>query len=325
MSVRRHNALAFAAFLIVAIGAHMLNLTPTRKEVSEAINWARYAVAPPVVPSSPVPSWSRVYVIVLENRDWDEIFGSSEAPYLNELAARGAIAINTWDVADGSQANYLAMTSGSTHFVTDNGTYDIDAPSIFDQLEEASRTWRVYAEQIPPGCFIGAEARGGRDGRGEYTRAHNPAISFDSIREAPERCANIQDFAAFDPLAADFSFIVPDSCHNTHDCPVSTGDRWLSEFVPQILDTPDFWRDSLLVITFDGGTDAGENQHRIAVTMVGAGVKAGTVSETRYEHYNVLRTLQSGLGLPCLARSCKTDTMADLFVGGIPASPAGTG
>lgn len=84
--------------------------------------------------------------------------------------------------------------------------------------------------------------------------------------------------------------------------------------MPPILDAPGFWNDSLLIITFDGGSDVGpDDGHRIAVTMVGAGVRAGTVSERRYDHYNVLRTVQEGMGLPCLERSCNADTMADLF------------
>ena len=305
-----------AVFVLIAtmVGAYLLDLTPSRAQTVEVVNWARYTFAPPVDQPQPVPRWARVYVIVLENRDYHEIIGADDAPFLNALAARGAVAINTWDVAGGSQPNYFAMTSGDTHFVTDNGTYDIEAPSLFDQLESASQTWRVFAEHVPPGCFTGASVPGG-EGRGEYVRAHNPAISFTSIRESPERCANIQDHRAFDPLAANFQLIVPDSCNNTHDCPVSTGDRWLSRFVPAILETPTFWDDSLLIITFDGGSDAGpDDGHRIAVTMVGAGVRAGTVSRTRYNHYNVLRTVQEGLGLPCLARSCKAGTMSDLFL-----------
>jgi acid phosphatase len=72
----------------------------------------------------------------------------------------------------------------------------------------------------------------------------------------------------------------------------------------------------LLVIAFDeGGSSQSADGHHIVTIVVGAGVSPGTVSQTVYNHYNVLRTIQEGLGLPCLARSCKADTMADLFVG----------
>jgi hypothetical protein len=293
---------------------YLMDFTPTRAEVGEVVSAVRSAVAPRIAQAQPVPDWERVYLIMLENRNPEEIIGAADAPYLNELAAEAAIATNVWAVAGASQPNYLALTSGSTHFVTTNDTHDIAARSIFDQLEEAGRTWRVYAENVPPGCFSGDEARGS-EGPGVYTRAHQPAISYDAIRRSPRRCANIQGMSAFDPTAASFELIIPDSCHNTHDCPVATGDAWLRGIVPRILSSPGFRKSGLLVITFDGGSDVGPNdQDRLATILVGAGVRAGAVTEAEYSHYNVLRTIQEGLGLPCLERSCIADTMADAFV-----------
>ncbi len=311
---RRSGFLVCTAIVAVSlVVAYLLDLTPNRRQLQDAIDTARYAVAP-LVAATPVPTWERVYLIMLENRDWDEMFRSPEAPYLDALSRDGAVAIQMWDVADASQPNYLALTSGEPHGITDNETYDIDAPSIFDQLEAAGRTWRVHAEELPSACFAGPRAGPGADGPGTYTRAHNPAISFDRIRRDPARCSNVQGLDAFDPLAADFTMIVPDSCHNTHDCSVSVGDAWLSTIVPRIVDAPGFDANGLLIITFDGGSDLGpDDQHRIATTLVGAGVRPGFVSQRRYDHYDVLRTIQTGLGLPCLARSCTTDTMAEMF------------
>jgi phosphatidylinositol-3-phosphatase len=310
----RRWPLAVIALAAIMGGAYLLGMTPSRAELSELVQSVRHSVAVPVEQAQPVPRWRHVTMIVLENRDYDEILGAEDAPYLGSLAAQGAVASNVWDIGGASQPNYFAMTSGSSHFVTNNDVHDLDAPSIFDQVEAAGGTWRVSAEQYPGDCFTGEAASGGRDGPGHYVRAHNPAISFTSISTDPARCASIQDHSAFEPRQANLEFVVPDSCHNTHDCPVPVGDAWLSEFVPRILDAPGFWDDGLLIITFDGGSDVGKDDgHRIAVTMVGAGVRAGTVSQTRYDHYNVLRTVQEGLGLPCLDRSCNADTMADLF------------
>lgn len=313
--VNRGPLIALALFVML-LAVHLMNLTPTRAEVHEVISAVRSAIAPRVDEAQPVPSWEHVYLIVLENRNPEEIIRSPDAPYLNELAAQGAVATNVWAVASASQPNYLALISGSTHFVTSNDTHDIDARSVFDQLEEAGLGWRVYAENVPPGCFTGTEAAGS-EGPGQYTRAHQPAISFTSISRSPRRCANIAGHAEFDPTAASFELIVPDSCHNTHDCPVATGDAWLAGFVPRILSSPGFREHGLLIITFDGGSDVGPNdQDRLATILVGAGVRAGTVTEARYDHYNTLRTIQEGLGLPCLERSCVADTMSDAFVPG---------
>lgn len=310
----RRLAVALAIILVGLGGAYALDLTPTLQEVDAAMAWVRFAATPSVGAPRPVPRWKHVYLVMFENRECHEIVGAPDAPFMNALATQGAVATNTYDVAEDSQPNYLALTSGDTHFVTNNHSRDVDAPSIFDQLEASSQSWRVFAEHVPPDCFKGATATGGRDGPGEYWRAHEPAISYTRISGSPERCANIQDFAAFDPTAATFEMIIPDLCNMTHDCPVATGDAWLSAFAPTILETPTFWQDSLLVVAFDeGGAVRPGDGHRIATILVGAGVRPGTVSEVRYDHYNVLRTIQKGLGLPCLARSCKADTMADLF------------
>lgn len=311
---RRARGLLIALTLPVILAlAWRMDLTPTRAEMGEVVSAVRSAVAPRIDQVRPVPSWSNVYLLMLENRNPEEIVGAADAPFINELIARGAVATNVWAVASASQPNYLALTSGSTHFVTSNDVVDIAAPSIFDQLDTAGLGWRVFAESVPPGCFTGAEAPG-TEGPGTYTRAHVPAISYTAISGSPQRCANIGPLGAFEPGVAAFEMIIPDSCHNTHSCPVAAGDAWLAGFVPRILESPGFAESGLLVITFDGGSDAGPNdQHRLATIMVGAGVRPGTVSDVRYDHYNTLRTLQEGLGVPCLDRSCEAQTMADLF------------
>ena len=37
------------------------------------------------------------------------------------------------------------------------------------------------------------------------------------------------------PSLPDFALISPDLCNDMHDCPVRTGDAWLSRVVPTIL------------------------------------------------------------------------------------------
>lgn len=87
----------------------------------------------------PVPSFSHVFVIVLENKAYDRIVGSADAPYINELIARYGLAAAYQAVAHPSQPNYLALVSGSTQGVVDNEPHDLAAPSLFDQLERAGR------------------------------------------------------------------------------------------------------------------------------------------------------------------------------------------
>ena len=264
-------------------------------------------------PAGTLPVFSRVWVVVLENQGYDAIVGSSHAPYLNDLIAEHGLAEDLHGVARPSQPNYLALFSGSTHGVTDNEPHDLDAPTLADQLEAAGRTWAVFAENVPPDCYRDATAEGGRDGPGEYARKHEPAISFRSIADDPARCARIRDFTAFRPDAADFALIVPNLCHDMHDCSVSDGDAFLAGFLPQILDSPDWRAGGLLVVTFDEGDPDGGPEDRVATIVVSPDVPAGTRSTERHSHYSVLRTVQAGWGLPCLAESCTATTLREFW------------
>ena len=113
-------------------------------------------------------------------------------------------------------------------------------------------------------------------------RKHNPAISFTAISGSPERCANIQPLHAFRPDAADFSWVVPNMCHDMHDCSVAEGDAWLASFVPQILASPDFapGGTGTLYITFDE-SDGPATDNEIVTAVLGPRVKAGTRARSR--------------------------------------------
>jgi hypothetical protein len=259
----------------------------------------------------PVPDFSHVYLLVLENKSYDQIVGSEDAPYLNELAARYGLAERYAAVASPSQPNYIALVSGSTHGITDNEPHDVTAPTLFDQLDGAGRTWRVFAENVPPGCYRDPFADDGRDGDGRYARKHEPAISFTGISGDPARCAGIVDLTSFDPGAADFELIVPNLCHDMHDCSIAEGDAWLRTFVPRILDSPEWQSGGVLVITFDEGDEA--DDYRVATIVAAPGVGPGLRSDTAHTHYSLLRTIQEAWGLDCLGESCEAGTLDEFF------------
>ena len=137
-------------------------------------------------------------MIVLENHDLASVVGSPSAPYLNSLADRYGLATEYLAVARPSQPNYIALFSGSTKGIADNEVHDLPGLNLADQIEAHGRTWRVFAENVPSGCFVGPTASGGPDGAGTYARKHEPAISFTDISSNPSRCANIRDLGAFD-------------------------------------------------------------------------------------------------------------------------------
>src|SRR5690349_12125009 len=53
------------------------------------------------------PAKSHTVVIVLENREFDEVIGAADAVYFNRLASRGALAVNYYATRHPSLPNYL--------------------------------------------------------------------------------------------------------------------------------------------------------------------------------------------------------------------------
>jgi phosphatidylinositol-3-phosphatase len=311
--LRRRNRIAgiVAAVMVLGIVAALASFG-ARTTAQASVAPTKLTPTPSGAPAA-VPHFSHVFTIVLENRSATNVLDSAQAPYLNQLVARYGVADAYQGVAHPSQPNYLALFSGSTQGVTDDASHDLVAPTIADQLEAAGRSWRIYAENVPTGCFTGLKADGGPDGNGTYARKHDPAISFTSISNSPTRCANIKPMTGFDPAAADYSFIVPNLCNDAHDCPLSTADDWLKNLVPRILESP-AWKDGgVLFITFDEADGQDRQANRVATLVIAPSIVPGTRSSVPHTHYSLLRTVQDGLGLDCLALTCQANTLGEFF------------
>ena len=60
-----------------------------------------------------VPRPDHVVIVIEENHSYSEIIGSSAAPYINSLAAQGALFTQSHATTHPSQPNYLHLFSGS--------------------------------------------------------------------------------------------------------------------------------------------------------------------------------------------------------------------
>jgi hypothetical protein len=238
----------------------------------------------------------RVMLVVLENADYD---AAREQPFLAKLAREGGLLRQSFAVARPSQPNYLALAGGSTYGVDSDAPVTLDVRHIGDLLDAKGYTWKVYAEGYPGGCFLGSRA-------GAYVRRHIPFLSFKNVQSDPERCQRIVDAAA---LTADvrhgtlptYAMYVPDVRHDGHDTGVSAADRWLSGAFGPLLDDPRFAANMLLIVTFDEGRGWQHGNH-IYTVLHGERVIPGSVSDDRYDHYSLLRTIEEVLGLGTLGQ-----------------------
>ena len=277
--------------------------TPTTATTTRAPALTSATATATFAPARAYP-FDRIFIIVFENNGADTALSN---PYFKSLAARGAYLSNYHGVGHPSQPNYFALLSGAT-FVSDDGNHNLPQTNLVDLLEGAGITWKAYQENYPGSCFSGASA--GAAAGGFYARKHNPFIAFDSVRNDPARCARI---VKADQLAADisadqlpaYSFYSPNLNNDGHDRPLSFAAQWFQSFIEPKLSDPHFMRGTLVVVTFDE-TDSdpgGANGNHIYTLLLGAGVKAGSVDASRYDHYSLLRTVEDNFALGTLKRA----------------------
>src|SRR5262245_23482335 len=59
-----------------------------------------------------VPAFRHVWLVALQNHSYEEIIGNDQAPFLNGLADRYALATRYFAVSDESLPNHFAMVAG---------------------------------------------------------------------------------------------------------------------------------------------------------------------------------------------------------------------
>jgi hypothetical protein len=274
------------------------------------------ATTTPAGSGAGIPAFDHVYLIVMENREYGSIVGNQDAPYIQSLIANFGLAANYDAIAHPSEPNYIALFAGSTLGVTTDGRYDLSGPNLADQLDAAGKSWHVYEQDYPGDCSAAASAAGGVDligPAGYYFRKHDPAISFTDISGQPARCAAITSLSGFDPGAANFELIVPNTYNDMHSSPTATGDAFLQAFVPLIAGSPAF-ANSVVLITWDEGTSSEGGGGRVATLVVSPLLSStGRQSSVAHNHYSLLRTIEDGFGLPCLSQACDANDLSEFF------------
>ncbi len=305
--LRRNQVVCAAASIVMLLGVTAAS-PPLASEPPASRPCGRQAHAP--------AQWDKVIWVVFENHSYGDVIGASgteaarQAPYLNALARSCGVATNYWGLAHPSLPNYLAMVSGSTWGVTSTCLPAVcarDATTIFSKVRRLGLGWRVYAESMPTNCR--------RTNAYPYVVRHNPAPYFRGLRgECAERdvpLGSVSHGRLADNLAnghlRSFSVVVPNNCHNTHDCSRRVGDQWLSELVPTIINSKYYRAGRVaLFITYDEGAGGGAGQDcrrhpdrscHVATVVVSPSTVPGTKSSHYANHYSLLKTTQRMLGI----------------------------
>ena len=241
----------------------------------------------PAVKAAAVPKPAHTVVVVMENHAYEQIIGDPAAPFINALARRGALFTRSYAITHPSEPNYLALFSGSTQGIADDGCpYRFTGPNLAADLLKAGKTFAGYAEDLPgPGSPVCTD--------GDYARKHVPWTDFSNVPGSvslPFTSFPASDLARLPAV----SFVIPNLCDDMHDCSTASGDAWLRAHIGPYAG----WamsHDSLLILTWDEDDDSQGNH--ITTIFAGQLVRPGRYAET-ITHYSVLATVEAAYGLP---------------------------
>ena len=269
-----------------------------------------------------------VWLIVMENRNWSEIKGSKDAPYINHtllpMASHAEQYFNPPNVHP-SLPNYLWLEAG-----TNFGILNDDPPRVNSQatqehlvtlMSRSGIRWRAYEENI-------SRWRCPLTNNYPYGVRHNPFVYFDDVtgKQNPRSKYCRAHIRPFRDMAVDlkknrltgYNFITPNVCNDMHDrCPprnnqVAQGDRWLARNLPMILRSRAYREGGAVFITWDEASLADGPIGMIVLSPFAKG--HGYANSIHYTHGSTLRTMEEIFGVsPFLGDAARQTDLRDLF------------
>ena len=283
---------------------------------------------PAIQARAALPPIRTVFVIVLENKSWSAMKGSSNAPYLNNMLLPTASYCEGYVNVPGlhpSLPNYLWMEAGTNFGIVDDNDPADDHQNTTNHLvtllKSAGISWKTYQEDIS-GSTVPLTSVGG------YTPRHNPFVYFDDVTGTnnPNYTYGIAHIRPYSEFAGDltnntvarYNFITPNLCHDGHDScyplydPIRQADSWLSTQVPGILDSSAFQTAGVLFITWDESLDP---DSRIGMVVLSPFVRGGGYFNMNYyTHSSFLRTFHEIFSVgPFLGDAAAAADLSDLF------------
>jgi acid phosphatase len=230
-------------------------------------------------------------------------------PYTYGLAQRFGYATHYDATRHPSLPNYLAIASGSTHGVGDDASpadHPLPGSTVFGRALEAGSTAAVYAEGMAGTCQ--------QTPRGRYAVKHNPWAYFTGERRLCDRydlpVEALPAAVAGGSLPA-AGMVVPDLCHDAHDCSLAVADAWFRELMTRIEAGPD-WRSGRLVVVLTADEDDRSAGNRV-LTVVAHPAVHHVVVTMPLDHYSLTRFYAEVTRTAPLGRAAGAASMAAAF------------
>jgi phosphatidylinositol-3-phosphatase len=317
----------------------------------------------PETPEAPPPSEpelpeagpiKHVFLISLASPGYEAAFGtSSQMPYLSTtLLPQGVLLTNYSLLYEGSLANGLAAIGGQAPTAASEADcaeyekclFPVETLSLADQFATGRYTWHAYLEDMAdpegkPGNCVHPEPDATETPlTGGYAAKLNPFVYFHSLLDLGECATNdvplsglAKDLKKPD-ATANFNYIAPNLCNSGFrgQCPEGTADgaaaadALLAKLVPEILASPAYKKDGLLIVSFGAADPAPPSDPaaapidplKVGGLLVSPLLTAGGTDGAAYTPYSLLRSVDELFGLQPLgeAEGKKVHSFASAFI-----------
>ncbi len=308
-----------ALALLVLLAACTGNGSSSPEKPAEKSAGTSAGTSPPEAPptgahrvaSRPV---TKLLVFIEENHSLDQM--REQMPFVFGLAKQYGYATNYYALSHPSLPNYIQIAGGQDHGVDDNSDpskYPLDATSVFGQAIEQGRTAAVFADGMTGNCAPEDEKNGGS----EYVVHHNPWVYFTA--EHADCMRYDQPVSALDTAIAkgdlpNAGMVIPDQCHNAHDCDLSEADAWFAGYMRKIFAGPD-WRSGHLAVVLTADEDDDSQDNKVLTVVIHPSQHAHVV-DVRLDHYSLTRLYEDVIHAPHLFQAADAASMSEAF--GLP-------
>jgi hypothetical protein len=309
--------------------------------------------APPAEPEAPEPGpVQHVFLVSVASPGYDAAFGTaSQMPYLSgELVQQGLLLTNYSLLDTAALPNGIATVSGQApDAATKAGcpTYeaclqDVETLTLADQMVGARLHWHGYFEGMtdPEGkadeCVHPEPEAADVPTASGYSSLLNPFVFFHSLLDLGDCDEND---VPLDQLAKDlrkpdstanFSYVSPSLCNAGFrgKCPEGSvdgpaaADAFLAKVVPEILASPAYKKDGLLIVSFGAAEPdpaaPPPDPKKVGAVLLSPLLAPGANDAVAYDPYSLLRSIEDLFALEPLgaAGGAKVHSFASAFSAG---------
>ncbi len=279
-----------------------------------------------------------VFIILMENHSWSTIKASSSAPYINNtLVPAGGHAEQYFTPPNlhPSEPNYIWLEAGTNLGITTDDdpaqNHRSTTQHLATELQAANVPWKAYVENISGNdCPLTSS--------GLYGAKHVPQLFFDDVTNTndPNSATCIAHIRPYSELATDlaantvagYNFITPNLCNDMHGevlgttCNalttdlIKTGDNWLANNVPTILNSQAYQNGGVLFVAWDEGDEpvvGSASDGPIPFIVLSPLAKPNHSNSFKYTHSSTLRTVEEIFNLSPLADANNATDLSDFF------------